>query len=314
LEDYFDRLQPDVLIWSINANDLWDTQSVVPPGVPATRPAPGADRICPDIAFDWGRTSAPIVIERWRRNVALMAGISKTYGVPILALHVNELEPYVSMIRKVSNTPFPIVSTPAEFITDPRWQLQPGVDGHPSRWATRLIAVDLLGHLIEFGHLPPADLSADERIIIEKGRMASRGVPDDKVEAFINSTHGIPTGYDRASSQGFSNPSITPLWEACPQGRISLARNHGANVAEISFDQIRNAKVGGNPLRCTARTKDQKSFAGRSEATGGATTCRVDIPQSETAEIVDLYWSFDKFSCYAADDCFDANFRSTRVY
>ena len=121
--------------------------------------------------------------------------------MPIVALHVSELEPYVSMIRKLGGASFPIVSTPREFTGDPRFQLEPNVDSHPTPWAIQLIAVDVLGHLIEYGHLPPAQLSREQQSIIEKGRAASRGVSDDQVEAFINATHGIPASYDRAGAQ-----------------------------------------------------------------------------------------------------------------
>ena len=117
-------------------------------------------------------------------------------------------------------------------ISDRRWELEPGVDSHPTPWASRLIAADLLGHLIEYGHLPPVELDRDEQSIVDKGRAASRGVGDDQVEAFINATHGIPASYDRASAQ-ITNPSITTKWEACPQGRMSLGRANGANIAKV---------------------------------------------------------------------------------
>ena len=313
LEDYFDRLQPDVLVWSINANDLWDTQSVVPPGVPATRPAPGSPWLCPDTGFAWSTLATPLVMERWRKNIAMMEGISRSYGVPILALHVYELEPYVSMIRKLGGASFPIVSTPREFTKDPRWELEPGVDSHPTPWAIQLIAVDVLGHLIEYGHLPPAQLSREQQSIIEKGRAASRGVSDDQVEAFINTTRGIPASYDRASAQ-VNNPSITSKWEACPQGRMSLGRANGANTAEISFDDIRNDNGRSNTLSCSARTKDGQTFKGESIDDAGARICRIAIPPSPTDEIVDLYWQFPKFTCDVADDCFSARFKSAKVF
>lgn len=311
LEDYFDRLQPDILIWSINANDLWDTESVVPPGVPASRPAPGSPWVCPETGFEWSLSSAPLVIERWRKNIALMNGISKTYGVPILALHPYEDEPYVSMIRKLGGASFPIVSTPMEFVNDPRWQIEAGVDSHPTAWATQLIAIDLLGHLIEYGHLPPTQLSKDEAAIIDKGRAASRDRPDE-VDAFVNSTHGIPANYNDTAQM--NNPSITAKWQACPQGRISVGRAKGANTAEISFDQIRNDTHGTNGLSCTARTKEGLSYKGEGTDQAGMRTCRISIPPSSTPEVVDIYWQFQKFSCDVSDDCFSARFRSAKIF
>jgi hypothetical protein len=313
LEDHYSQLQPDILVWAINPNDLWDSASVVPPGLVAETPARGSAWLCPQTNIQWTLSGAPVVLERWRRNIELMKEISESYHVPILALHVHEYEPYVSMIRMVGAATFPIVATPLEYQKDPRWSVEPGVDSHPTAWATDLMAIDLLGHLVEHGHLPATEFSETEKEVIAKGQNASRGMPPERIEGFLNQTYGIPTTYARTGAY-FRNSAITPKWDVCPQGRLSVGRESGTNTAEISFSDVKNDTDGGNKLSCSVRTRDGRSYVGEGLDKANTRVCRVSIPPSQTPGIVDIYWQFKKFSCENATDCFAAKFESASVF
>jgi hypothetical protein len=317
IRDHIDVIQPDILVWSINPNDTWVTNGVLPPGILASKLSRSSDWICPETVNQTYMAPSFHVLQSWKDNVQLINKIEHTYNVPIVALFTNEFKTYVAMIKKVGAPDFPIFMTPLEYQNDKRWYVRYPTDFHPTSWATRLIAIDILGRLVKHHLIPDTAFDEQEHEIIAKGVAASEDVSPKDLETFLAtgaapySSFTYPTSYSRGNGM-VNNPGLVEDWYACPQGRLVINNPAGNRKLSINFDQIRNDLDRQNKLNCEAVMPEGHVLEGREDRVGEIRTCSVELPITSQPKLVDFIWRFDRFTCVSPYYCFAARFVSLK--
>jgi hypothetical protein len=307
LDDHAAIISPDVLIWTINSNDLWDTAGVLPPGFLSFKVSRSSQWVCPETYFPEQRWQVPFVLEGWKKNIALMNAAQRSFGAPVMALFAHEYRDVVTMIRNVAKPEFEIFSTPQEYQIEQRWGVQYPNDSHPSKWGSNLIAIDLLARLMSSGFLPQVALEPEHQAVAEKGRAASQAVAPEKLQEMLqaNLVYPYPRAYDRSSDPPkIRNVGITDEWKVCPEGRLILQPE--ADAVEISFDEVGPMP---NQLTCEARSMSSKA-SGIGTVQNGNASCRVDMPRDGLP--IEMVWHFSRFVCSGAQDCYAGRFKSLR--
>jgi len=307
LDDYADIISPDIMVWSINSNDLWDTAGVIPPGMLIGKLSRSSPWVCPETRWPDQTWQVPFVLDGWKKNIGLMNAAQRRFGVPVMALFVHEYRDIVSMIRNVAKPEFEIFSTPQEYQADPRWDVEHPNDSHPTEWASNLVAVDILARLMSNGFLPQTVLDPDHQVVAAKGRAASAPVAPEQIEVMMQGhRQPYPHSYERSGDPPkISTVGISEDWKACPDGRLVLAPPDDEAV-EIGFDEVRPLP---NELTCEARSMSNRA-SGIGTVQNGSATCRVRMPRDGLP--IEVIWHFSRFACSGSLECHAARFKSLK--
>ncbi len=179
LEHHLESLAPDVLVWSLLRNDIWDSAGPVPPGVLGRFAGPQKTGAAPF----WGPNDTlrdlqmPAVRARWQQNLQLIEASSERYQLPVVLLWWGSARagslfwrthPRAFLDPLLSDTGFslPVVHLPRELQRDTaRWCINDN-DCHPAPWATERVAIGLLAQLASQGIVPMPEWTAAEATVV----------------------------------------------------------------------------------------------------------------------------------------------------
>lgn len=328
LEHHLESLAPDVLVWSLLRNDIWDSAGPVPPGVLGRFAAPQKAGLAPF----WGPNDTlrdlpmPAVQDRWKGNLELIDASSKRYGVPAVMLWWGsaragslfwQAHPRAFLDPLLSETGFslPVVHLPRGLQRNTaQWCISDN-DCHPTPWATERVAIGLLAQLAAQGILPmPEWTDAEASVVTAFAAAAADGAsPADAERHRALRAESLPEAF--SWEDGAPHPGVLfgVNGDRLQREGILYLRAPGSQAGQLRV-QLSIGATESDAQRSARFTV--KSDAGKVEETtlpvrGQTLDFSLPLPPGD-APVYEIGWLFNYAECESPSDCYAAQLNSIR--
>ena len=311
LEHHFNTLQPDLIIWGLTRNDVEDVPGVVPPGQLAEWNSPQRTS---HMAFAFVTEfhkdlPMPAILERWDRNGSHIRAVREKYGAPVILLWLRaQHRPFLEHVMGRWPARFPTVFVPGRFRdrTD-SWCVAES-DCHPSRWATRIIALGILDKLIRMGRIPDFELDEKEQDVMQAFRKEeARTIAPEQIEDFLaRRLSSVPNRWtlgdpEVGDSVLYGLNVETGLIRK--NGILFLRDPGGSSVLELDLRTIPNPRRLARSAVFTVRNRDGKASRRSIDVVARRTVVELPLPDPEPDAVYELHWQFDHADCPRPDAC-----------
>jgi hypothetical protein len=317
LESRMEALDPDLLVWEICPNDMWDVGGVIPPGglTWAFSPQNG----------DPGRNALtvmrdplplmPFVAARHRENVALMDGLQKAYGIAVLAAPVDIPPPQWSFVAGEAAARLPVRFIPQVYASD-RTGWIADHDSHPNAWMNERLALGYLAKAAEMGIVRPLALDARQQAVVQEwDRANSRSPSRREVEGYVQSVMDqVPADYAGPAAFGLVAAGVDEEGRMGRHGLFYL-RAAGAEAIHLELDVEPYAPRFARQVKVWARTFEREETAEVTTFSASAqrVECRVPVPAARSGyPVYEVEWLFNYDECADPTACTAA--RLVRAY
>ena len=318
LESRMEVLDPDVVVWEICPNDMWEVGGVIPPGGLSWAFSPqngDPDRNAFTVMHD-PLPLMPFVLDRHRENVSRMDEVRRDYGIAVLAAPVDVPPAQWSFVAGERAARLPTRFIPPAYASDRTGWIAEH-DSHPNRLMNERMALGYLAKIAEMGIVRPLTFDADQQAVVrEWDRANSRSASPEEVAAYLQSVMDqVPEAY--AGAEDFRRVAAG-MDEDGRMGRHGLLylRTASAQTAiHLELDVLGYAPRYRRELKVTARSFEREETAATATYSAAAqrVTCRVPIPAAPSRyPVLEVEWLFNSDECADPTGCTAA--RLVRAY
>ena len=317
LESRMEALDPDVLLWEICPNDIWDVGGVIPPGGLSWAFSP-QNRNPEQNAFTVMHDPLPLmpfVLDRHRANVELMERVRTRYGVPVLAAPVDLAREAWAYVAETARAALPAWFIPQVYASD-RTGWTSAQDSHPNPWMNARLAVGYVTRLARMGALPAPALDPAQTAIAAEWDRANAGTPSaDQVAVYVNAVmERVPAAYD-ADDLTRVAAGVDEQGRAGRRGLLYLRPASPPTSVVLEFDVPAYAPRFAREVKLSVRTFERAERSATTSFSAGAqrVTCAVPVPPVRSAyPVLEVEWAFNSEECAAPTEC--AAGRLVRAY
>ena len=311
LENHFNSLRPDLIVWGLVRNDVRDVLGVIPPGQLAEwNSSQKASQAALGFNADFQKNlPMPAILERWDANISAIRTVRERYGLPVILLWVRAQErPFFELVMGRRQMEAPTVFVPGRFRNDTSSWCFSEADCHPNRWATRIIALGILDKLTRMGRIPALELDEEEQDVVRAFRQEEAMAPaPEQIESFLRRQLAeVPTRW-ASGDQRVRNSALYGL--NVNTGRIMkngvlFLRDPGlSSTLELDFKPIPNPRGYVRSAVFTLRNRDGEASRLAVDIAAERTTFEVPLPDPVPGAVYELRWQFDYAECTRPDHC-----------
>ena len=311
LHNHFSVLQPDLIVWGLARNDIGDVSGVIPPGQLAKWHSPQRTT---HSAFAFGSGFSqdlpmPTILERWDRNISTVLAARETYGLPMILLWSQTPQrPFFELVMSRQQARVPTVFVPGALREDRSSWCVAENDCHPSRRATRIMALGLLDKLARMDLIPALELDEQEREVVREFRKEeARAITPEQIEDFLTGQLArVPTRWAPGAQQRMDSALYgLNVWNGNVGRDGGLFLRNPGESSTLALDLETPSSPGEHARSAvfTVRTRDGETSRLPVDVVAGRSTVEIPLPDARTGTVYELLWQFDYVDCRRPDSC-----------
>ena len=313
LENHWDLLDPDFIVWAMCTNDAEDIGGVAPPGVLGYFLSPQNYESTPFTKMGGYATyPMPFVLKRHRHNLRLVEEFQRKHRIGVLLLIIDIRPALLTLVSERTPPEVPVLFLPFNAYAGDKRRLVSvsPYDGHPSAWFNGVMALGISRRMTEMKRIPELLYTESEQEVLANFETENRHrVTDAEVDEYMRDYVSATQDEYNAGREGGNLPGfgISKDGGLSEHGVLYLKVEKAPRTVTLDLDVRKHRLDVPNAVSITVRDFEERERSVKRDIEGEFLSVDIELPEPRSPyPLVEVEWRFSRSSCQTPYSCVSA--------